>query len=293
MELDRRQFVGSLVAGAAAAGLGRAQDNAPPTSPTATVPLGKSGVRCSFVGLGTGVRGWQQQSNATRMGIAKFTQIVRHCYDQGVRLFDVADLYGTHSFLKQALAGLPRDSYTIQSKIWFRPEGMPAPVTDATAAVERFLQELGTDYIDTLLLHCTVQSGWVDDLAVLRDQLTKCRERGLIRAHGTSCHSFPALQSAAGSDWVQVQLARVNHKRVLMDHSPEAIAEHLRAMRAAGRGVIGMKLFGEGRFKTVEDREASLRFVLQQRCLDAMVIGFEETSHVDETLALLQRLLAT
>jgi hypothetical protein len=77
-----------------------------------------------------------------------------------------------------------------------------------------------------------------------------------------------------------------------MDGSPEEISTLLKTMRDAGKGVIGMKIFGEGRMKSPEEREASLRYVLDQQCLDAMIIGFEKPEHIDETLGMLSRILA-
>lgn len=296
-QLSRRDFVGASLAGAGAllaGGLtGAAAAAAPtwPTSPTALVPLGQSGVKVSFVGLGTGVHGWNRSSNATRGGQEKFTRLVRYALDHGVTFMDVADLYGTHPMLKIALAGVPRDKYQIQSKIWWDKGGVPQPTTNATEAVERFLLELGTDHLDTVLLHCTSSATWPGDLERHRDELDKCKQRGLIRAHGTSCHSFKALQASLNSPWVDVQLARANHKRVIMDESPDTIATHLGQMRQAGKGVVGMKIFGEGKLRTPEEREASLKWHAEHKCVDAMVIGFEKPEHIDETMGMLERVL--
>ncbi|MDH7569677.1 MAG: aldo/keto reductase, partial [Armatimonadota bacterium] len=243
-----------------------------------------TGVRVSFLGVGTGVHGWMRQSDQTRMGRDAFTALVRHAYDRGITFFDTADLYGTHPFLKDALKGIPRERVVLQTKIWFGRGGLPERVTDARAAVERFLQELGTDYLDSVLLHCTTAGSWPSDLAAMRDALSALKEKGVIRSHGVSCHSRAALEAAAALPWVDVQLARVNHNGAKMDGPPDAIAQLLRGMRSAGKGVVGMKLFGEGTFRTPEERAASLRFVVEQRCVDAVVIGFDSPRQIDETL---------
>jgi aryl-alcohol dehydrogenase-like predicted oxidoreductase len=273
-------------------GVADAQSKPLVRSPVEQVALGKTGIKTSFVGIGTGVRGWMRQSNHTRMGKEAFIALIRHAYDSGITFFDTADLYGTHPFLRDALKGIPREKIVIQSKIWFAPMGLPGPVTDAKSALDRFRQELGTDYIDIVLLHCTTSPTWTDDLRAMRDALEETRQKKIIRAHGTSCHSLPALKAAQASSWVQVQLARINHRGTAMDGSPAEIAELLRQMRAAGKGVVGMKIFGEGRFLTPQEREESLRFVLAQRCVDNFVIGFEKREQIDETLNLLKRILA-
>jgi aryl-alcohol dehydrogenase-like predicted oxidoreductase len=293
--LDRRAFVGTVLAGGAvlAAMKVRAADTPTLRAPTDRVPLGKSGVTASFVGMGTGVHGWNHSSDATRMGRDKFLAVMHHAYDSGITFFDVADLYGTHPFLAEFLRTVPRDKVTIQSKIWWSRGGMPHPTTDATEAVKRFLTEIGTDHLDSVLLHCTTSGQWTTELAPMMEQLEACKQQGLVRSHGTSCHSFSALQASAASPWVDIQFARVNHKgrEALMDGTADDIAAHLKSMRDAGKGVVGMKIYGEGRFRSPEEREKSLRFVLDKQCVDAMVIGFERNEEIDETLGTLSRLL--
>ncbi|MEJ5252961.1 MAG: aldo/keto reductase [Chthonomonadetes bacterium] len=291
--ITRRAFIGGMLAGAGGILLdGMADAQQPPVrSPVEQVTLGKTGIKASFVGIGTGMRGWMRQSNHTRMGREAFIALIRHAYNSGITFFDTADLYGTHPFLRDALKGIPREKIVIQSKIWFRPMGLPEQVTDAKRAIDRFRQELGTDYIDSVLLHCTTDATWTDDLRPMLDALEEARQKKVIRAHGTSCHSLPALKTSQASPWVQVQLARINHRGTAMDGKPEEIAELLRAMRRAGKGVIGMKIFGEGRFLTPQEREESLRFVIAQRCVDSFIIGFEKPEQIDETLGMLKRIL--
>ena len=71
-----------------------------------------------------------------------------------VVLHHTADAYGTHDAVKAALKKVPREKVTILTK------------TDAwTAAktkedIDRFRQELGTDYIDILLLHTRMSPTW-------------------------------------------------------------------------------------------------------------------------------------
>ncbi len=206
--------------------------------------------------------------------------------------FDLADLYGTHDFMRQLLTEVPREKLQIQSKIWFMGNGVPEKLTDARATVQRFLEETGAEYLDSLLLHCTGDADWNEKLAPHMERLVECREEGLVRALGTSCHSLPALQTALADPWVQIVQARINHTGSKMDGKPDDIAALLREMRAAGKGVIGMKLVGEGDYQDAETREAALAWVLRENCVDAMVIGFEATEHIDEAVANVNRIRA-
>ena len=158
---DRREFLSATaaavgtfaVAGSASAKAAPGRSGLP-ESATATVTLGQSGLKCSLVGMGTGSHGSGQASNQTRLGVKDFTRVVRHAYDNGVRLFDVADQYGSHVYLREALKGLPRESYVIQTKTH------AVKVADAKSHIERYRMELGVDYLDIVLLHCMQKAEW-------------------------------------------------------------------------------------------------------------------------------------
>jgi aryl-alcohol dehydrogenase-like predicted oxidoreductase len=241
----------------------------------------------SRVGFGTGMRGGNRQSNQTRMGKEKFEVLLQSSYERGVRLFDAADLYGTHPYLAGALKKIPRKDYAIVSKIWWRRGGIPEPQRpDADVVVERFLKELDTDYIDLVLLHCVESEKWPEELGTHMNILDKLKKKGLIRAHGVSCHSLEALQACVSEPWVDSVHARINAYGAKMDGPTEKVAPVLKALHEAGKGVVGMKLIGEGSFRdSDEKRDESVRYVLGLGCVDAMVVGFEKIEEVDDFAA--------
>jgi aryl-alcohol dehydrogenase-like predicted oxidoreductase len=300
MSIRRREFlkrsalgVGSVLAGLPALGA--------PTSvpgnfdPFETVALGKSGLRFSRFCLGTGVHGGNRQSNMTRMGKEKFEALIQGAHERGVGLFDLADLYGTHPFLLPALRGIPRDRYGIVSKIWFRPGGIPdKDRPDADVVVQRFLREIGTDYLDLVLLHCVESPTWPAELRKQMDILENLKQKGIIRAHGVSCHSVEALEAAANEPWVDSVHTRINPYGMSMDGPVEKVVPVLKRLHAAGKGVIGMKIIGEGRLRNDEEkRDASARFVLGLGCVDILNIGFEKVEEIDDFAARVRKVPRT
>ena len=127
MKIKRREFlkqsaigVGGIIAGAQLAGAAESGAAPAPAAPQfhdpfTLVPLGKSGLKFTRVCMGTGSHGGKRESNQTRKGRTAFQTLLRGAYDRGVRTFDLADLYGTHTYLPPALAGCPRDSYNLIS----------------------------------------------------------------------------------------------------------------------------------------------------------------------------------
>ena len=243
------------------------------------VTLGKTGIQVSLVGMGTGSIGSGQASNQTRLGVKEFTRVVRHALDHGIRFFDVADQYGSHVYLREALKGVPRDQYVIQTKTH------ATNVADARSHLERYRLELGVDYIDIVLLHCMQKTGWPHENQGSMEYLMKAKEEKIIRAHGTSCHGMDPLRTSAKNPFVEVDLARINPEGLIMDdHKPDEVASVLEEMHNAGKGIVGMKILGEGRIKTPERKDASLRYVLGLGTVNAFIIGFESTEQVDDIL---------
>jgi aryl-alcohol dehydrogenase-like predicted oxidoreductase len=252
--------------------------------PFESVPLGKSKLKVTRLCMGTGVRGGGRQSNQTRMGKEKFTALIQGAYERGVRLFDLADLYGTHPYLIPALKGIRRSDYGIVSKIWFRPGGIPeAERPDADIVVQRFLKEIDTDYIDLVLLHCVESGKWPEELSKQMELLANLKQKGVVRALGVSCHSVAALEAAAAEQWVDSVHARINPYGMSMDAAPEVVVPVLKKIRSNGKAVIGMKLIGEGKLRSDEEkRDESIRFALTSGCVDVLNVGFEKVEEVDD-----------
>ncbi len=296
--MKRREFLTRSLAAAsglllgsnfakAASQIAVAEPNVAPASakmfdPYEMVSLGKTGLKISKVGFGTGMNGGHHSSNQVRLGKENFEALLRETYDRGCRLFDSADMYGSHPYLIPALKGLPRDKYNIVSKImvWHPDE---AEREKPQVTVERFLKELNTDYIDLLLLHCMIPADWNKTLRPYMDGMSELKAQKKVRAVGVSVHSLEALQTAADEPWVDSVHTRINAFGSNMDGSPEEVVPILRKIKEAGKGIIGMKLIGAGDFRDDRKmREKSADFVFNLGCVDAVVVGFESTDEVSD-----------
>ncbi len=279
--LSRRDFFGqsaAVVGAVALAGQLHGADDRKLKSAADQVSLGKTGLKCSLLGLGTGSVGVRRSSNQVKLGQEKFTRLIRYAYERGITYFDVADQYGSHIFLREAIKGLPREKLFIQTKT----RALTPDV--ARAYIERFREELGIDYIDSLLMHCMTKGSWPTEMRPVMDVLSDAKAKGKAKAIGTSCHGMDPLRAAAKNDWIDIDLARINPVGVKarMDGTPEEVVPCLREMHARGKAVLGMKILGEGTFKTPEEQIASLKFVLRLGCVDAFVIGFESHEQIDQ-----------
>ncbi|MBD3378773.1 aldo/keto reductase [candidate division KSB1 bacterium] len=247
------------------------------------VALGDSGLQVSRLALGTGTHGWKNRSDQTKLGFKGFNDLAAFAYDHGVTFLDVADIYGSHHYVKKLWNVIPRDKFTIMSKVWTQPNNW-LQVKDANAALDRFRKEMNVDMIDLVLMHSQVDVQWDKKYESWLEQLSRAKEKGIIRAHGVSCHSLEALKRASELSWVDVILARINYNGDRMDGDPSVIMPILAKMHAQGKGVIGMKIFGCGNLVKDEQREKSLRYVLKSGNVDAMTIGFVAPEQIVDTI---------
>lgn len=294
-QITRRQFIGrtAAVAGgiilsplaARAAGKKTAVD---------IVPLGQTGLKACRLSFGCGTSSGRVQSDLGQDG---FTRLIRYAYDRGITHIDIARSYRTHGMLGEAIKGLPREKLFIQTKMGGAPN-------DPLEEIDSYRKTYGVEYIDSLLVHCTVTPNWEEERKRVMDAMQEAKDKKIILSHGVSCHSLPALKRAVELDWVDVHLVRVNPQGVMMDtpamtwnaESNEThvspVIEQIKLMREKGRGIIGMKIIGEGRFTKPEDREKSIRFAMQSGLLDCVTIGFKSAAEVDEAIQRMNSALA-
>jgi len=236
---------------------------------TDIVTLGNTGIRTSRLAMGTGTVGSGHHSHQTALGVDGLSRLLQNGYDNGLRFFDAADSYGSHPHVADALKHVDRSKVTVLTKSWART----AP--EMRADLDRFRRELGTDHLDVMLMHCVTEDDWTTRYRRVMDALSEAKEKGIIRAHGCSCHSIEALRAAAKSPWVEVDLVRINPIGSHMDADPETVGGVIREMRASGKAIVGMKILGQGDLRTRQDE--AIRYALGLGLLDAFTIGAEST----------------
>jgi aryl-alcohol dehydrogenase-like predicted oxidoreductase len=298
--ISRREFMTTITAGAGTLFLGNMAGVIPSTSyfkqadPLQKITLGKTGIKTTLLGMGTGFSGYNRSSNITRNGVAE--SVIRSAYEKGIRYFDCADSYGTHPFTAAALKGFARESYTIGTKMWVNEGGIPEKERpEAAIVIDRFRKELNTDYIDLVQLHCMTNGEWTDQHKKFMDGLETLKAKKIIRAHGVSVHSFDALKIASENQWVDVIHVRINPYGVNMDRKdPNEVIPVIEKFHKSGKGVIGMKLIGNGSFKNDSDKvDASLKYVLGLGTVDMIIIGFEQPEQIDNYLGRIKNALTT
>lgn len=239
------------------------------------VKLGNTGIKVSRLAMGTGSSGWRGSSNQTReLGIKGLAELLNTAYERGINFWDSADQYGTHPHLKEALKTIPRDNVVILTKTHASTE------KEMEADLDRFRNEIGTDYLDIVLLHNMQDENWHEEKAGAMEVLSKARENSIVKAHGVSCHTLKALKTAANNDWVQIDLVRYNPAGVHMDDEPAVVAEVIEQMKAKGKGIIGMKVFGAG--KLIDRYDECVAYHVNSSLIDSSTVGFQSIAEFEQ-----------
>ncbi len=290
--IKRREFIAALGMGTAhlmfAGPLSASNSRVLNNDPFQKVRLGNSGIETTLLGMGTGVHASNRTSFLTKQAKSESIDLLYHAYNTGIRYFDMADTYGTHQLLADVLPKMERKDLTLTTKIWTREGGIPEKARpNADVVVDRFRKELKTDYIDIVQVHCMVDEDWTETLKPQMDILANLKAKGIIRAHGVSVHSLDAMKNALQSEWVDVIHVRINPYGIAMDKpGPAEVVEVINALHRSGKGVIGMKLIGDGKLRNDSEKiDHALRFVLGLGSVDMMIVGFEEKAQIDNYVA--------
>jgi aryl-alcohol dehydrogenase-like predicted oxidoreductase len=241
-----------------------------------TITLGNTGIRTSRLAMGTGTVGVGHHSHQTALGIDGLSKLLLNGHDNGLHFFDSADTYGSHPHVAEALKHVSRDKVTVMTKSWSRD------AAGMRADLDRFRRELGTDYLDVVLIHCVTEGDWTERFRGAMDVLSEAKQKGIIRAHGVSCHSIEALRAAAKSPWVELYLVRINPVGAYMDADPATVIGVMKEMKASGKALVGMKILGAGQLRDRQDE--AIKYALSLGLLDAFTIGAESKAEQEDLI---------
>lgn len=247
------------------------------------VKLGNTGLQVSVLAIGTGTHGWHHESDQTRRGYNWLVEHLRDGYEMGVNFWDLADQYGSHKCAREALKNIKRENIIINTKTTARD------YQTCSEAVERFLKELNTDYLDIVLLHGKGSSDWNSEYKGAMDALRDAKERKLVRAVGISSHGLGGLKTAASEPWVDVILVRFNYESIRMDAPKEEVIPVLREAHDRGKGLYAMKVLGCG--PLASHPEKAIKYVLGTDYIHAMTIGHTENTQLSQNVEIIEKLV--
>ncbi len=160
---------------------------------------------------------------------------------------------------------------------------------DMMAAIEECRSALGLKTIDIFLMH-EVRTGQFAARAGAWQALQDARATGLVRAIGISTHHADVVRAMADVAACDVIFALLNYRgmgiRCGQDAgTKEEMAAALTVCKVSGKGIYLMKALGGGNL--TEDYQKALDYVFTQDFMDAVMVGFTNTSEIDDMMCYL------
>ncbi|MDR7185764.1 aryl-alcohol dehydrogenase-like predicted oxidoreductase [Microbacterium trichothecenolyticum] len=168
--------------------------------------LGRTGRSVSAIGLGT----WQLGADWGAVTEEDAIAVLAASVDEGVTLFDTADVYGdgrSESIIGRFLAARPGHGITVATKMGRRLAQEPENYTPENfrAWTDRSRANLGVDTLDLVQLHCPPTAVIEDDATY--DALDALVADGAIAAYGVSVETTAqALAAIARPNVTNVQI---------------------------------------------------------------------------------------
>lgn len=268
-------------------------------------PFGRTGHRLPVLGMGGSafVRVFIQAYGVPLPTTEERVRLVRYAFDNGVRYFDTARVYGeSEGIFGQGLTGV-RDQVYLATKCHATEPEKVRPM------LETSLKELGTDYVDCVQIHSpAIERVGFDGAMKLHAELVKLRDEKMLRFIGLTTHvafeDVYQMISTGGFD--QVLLAygyfRKGMDTILSNGKLEYRELCLAKAHELNMGIVAMKVMGANIFshnaeKLVPDFEpasraalppAAIRWVLQDERISLLNIGVSMQSDLDQNLATLR-----
>jgi aryl-alcohol dehydrogenase-like predicted oxidoreductase len=209
--------------------------------------LGRTGLRCSEIGLGTWAFASQIYGDVEQ---ADASNTIRTALDAGVTFFDTAPLYGSKErdgIAEEILGkGLDqrRSEVILSTKFGRNSTEGNTPNFHAQRAresVEASLNRLGTDYIDVLFFHSPFSASEIHDN--VWEALGDLKKTGKIRFVGHSISMFDATQSMARAWASERKIDVIQVVYSLMNRQSAGLIDDL---GTAGIGIVARECMANG-----------------------------------------------
>jgi aryl-alcohol dehydrogenase-like predicted oxidoreductase len=157
--------------------------------------LGKTGLRVSVAGLGTG--GFSRLGLKSGKTEEESARLIHEAVALGVNFIDTAPPYGTEGAVGRALKSIARDQVVIATKAFIHRNDEWSPPERVIASLDNSLRVMGTDYIDVFNLHGIEASEYDHALSTIAPALVKQKEKGKIRHIGLTENPIVDFTNAA------------------------------------------------------------------------------------------------
>lgn len=215
-----------------------------------------------------------------KLELSEGAAVIRTAFDMGVNFIDTAELYGTYSYIKEAVKGRRQD-IVISTKCYaYTREG-------AEKSLKKAMDELGTDYIDIFSLHEQESEHTLEGHREAMEYFINAKEKGYIRSFGISTHAVAAVRASLKYKEIEVLHPIVNKRGLgIIDGNIEEMLSAITEARKAGKGIFSMKPLGGGNM--LKESAECFEFVLSNEDLHSIAVGMQSIEEVTNNVSVFE-----
>lgn len=216
------------------------------------------------------------------LSVKEGAYLIEYAYDKGINFIDTAEIYDNYDYIRTALKGIKREDFVITTKSYAYTKDM------AQESLELALKELGTDYIDIMLLHEQESIHTVRGHFEAIEYFLKEKEKGRIRAFGISTHRVSGAIAAKKVKEIEIIHPILNKYGIgIQDGNIEDMLKELKEVSEMGKGIYAMKPLGGGHL--IENVESAFNYVKSIDWINSIAIGMQSTMEIDANISLLEK----
>ncbi len=235
------------------------------------VKLGNTKLKVSRMSIGT--------DTMQNLSIKEGAELMVIGYKKGLTFWDTSDDYGSHPQLKVALDKVGRKNVVVTTKI------MSRSYKQAQVSLAKCLKELGTKYVDIILLHAVDSVTEFHNRSGALKYLLEAKKKGLVKVVGLSTHNANMAKYCATQDKIEVILATINYRGNHVHGGLNNMKKAMELNHKNGKGVYAMKVLGRG---SIKDIERAIAYVKKLDYIDSLCIGVQNKEQLKEDIKIFE-----
>ena len=241
------------------------------------VKLGGTGMTVSRLCFGTAHLDKIGRKFAPERG----AELLVYALEKGVNFWDTAQSYGSHAHVRLALEQVGRERVIVNTKIQAKS------LEEGRRAIDKALGELGTDYVDAMMLHMVESTAEFEKRRGCLEALLEAKAEGRVRHVAVSTHraSGEVMETMAAAGDIEVVLSVLNKEGVGLEGDLETHKGLLRQIHEVGKGVMIMKLMDEGKVPD-EEAEEWIGWGFEYRHAHCVNLGMTSEEEIDTAVRL-------
>jgi len=240
--------------------------------------LGSTGLLVSRLCFGTAQMGHLKHEFTDERG----GKLLRYAFDRGVNFWDTAINYASHPHVKAALNGLDRSAVIINTKTDKHGKA------DGKREIDRALEEMGTDYVDSMMLHAVKSRADFESRRGCLEALLEAKADGRVRHVGATTHIYTGevLEALIEAPEIEMVLSHLNKAgQGLVGGDLEDHMALLKRVSEEGKGLMIMKILDQARSPKAEVGEW-IRWGFEYPHADSVDLGLNAEDEIDMAVRL-------